>query len=98
MSDLKDGYLDVSASKKVDVTYYQQLQEFVLREGDFLMGMSGSLGNYARVTVNELQPEFESDEDRMYFLIRLPVHAKSSNQAEVGTKSGTKFRTRCSIR
>lgn len=54
MSDLKCGHLDLSASEQVPGNYYYQLQQFALREGDFLMGMSGSLGNYARVGLQDL--------------------------------------------
>jgi len=54
MSDLKGGRLDLSACEKVPAAYHQQLRDFALRDGDFLMGMTGSLENYALVGSQDL--------------------------------------------
>jgi len=34
-----------------------------------------------------VSPEFESDDDRTHLLIRLPVHTRAVEQAEVGAQS-----------
>ncbi len=43
-------------------------------------------------------PEFESDEDRTYFLIRLPVHVRAAGQAESAVQSGAQSRAQSGAR
>ncbi len=47
-SNLGDGLVDVSEAKRVDVRFLDELPGFVVRDGDLLIGMSGSLGKIAR--------------------------------------------------
>jgi type I restriction enzyme S subunit len=54
MSDLKSGHLDLRYSAKVPSRVAAALDEFRLRTGDVLVGMSGSLTNYAIVSEKDL--------------------------------------------
>ncbi|WP_073955564.1 restriction endonuclease subunit S [Thalassospira sp. TSL5-1] len=50
MSNLKSGTITLEDSKYVDVAKVWGLENFRLSQGDFLFGMSGSIGNYGVVT------------------------------------------------
>jgi len=54
MSNLKAGRLDTIEAKRVPRALVEKLGQFALNDGDFLLGMSGSLGNYAWVTAEDL--------------------------------------------
>lgn len=54
MSDLKSGQLRFYNAKYVSEHWCNTVSEFALRDGDFLLGMSGSLTNHATVTSNDL--------------------------------------------
>ncbi|HRE83481.1 MAG TPA: restriction endonuclease subunit S [Opitutaceae bacterium] len=46
-SELKSDVIDLAEVKRVDPAFLQKLSGFVVREGDLLIGMSGSLGKIA---------------------------------------------------
>jgi type I restriction enzyme S subunit len=54
MSDLKEGHLDLTQAARVPAKIVRSLSEFRLSDGDLLLGMSGSLTNYAIVRTNDL--------------------------------------------
>ncbi len=54
MSDLKKGSLHLSDCVNVPKEYMVSHSSFALKKGDFLMGMSGSIENYATVKENDL--------------------------------------------
>ncbi len=54
MSDLKSGQLDFKNAKHVSDLWLKLCPEFALNEGDFLLGMSGSLSNHAFVSVKDM--------------------------------------------
>lgn len=54
MSDLKSGNLRFENTKYVGINWLKTSAAFSLKEGDFLIGMSGSLSNHATVTVDDL--------------------------------------------
>ncbi|MDQ2867980.1 MAG: restriction endonuclease subunit S [Verrucomicrobiota bacterium] len=47
-SNLGDDLVDISEAKRVDPNFLKQLPDFIVRDGDLLIGMSGSLGKIAR--------------------------------------------------
>lgn len=47
-SDLGDDVVDIAEAKCVDPRFLSELPSFVVRDGDLLIGMSGSLGKIAR--------------------------------------------------
>ncbi|PZR74987.1 MAG: hypothetical protein DLM73_06320 [Chthoniobacterales bacterium] len=47
-SNLGDDLVDISEAKRVDPYFLKQLPDFIVRDGDLLIGMSGSLGKIAR--------------------------------------------------
>jgi type I restriction enzyme S subunit len=47
-SDLREDRVDVTGTKRVDARFIEELPNFVVRGGDLLIGMSGSLGKIAR--------------------------------------------------
>lgn len=47
-SDLGEDLVDITDAKRVDPCFLKELPEFIVREGDLLIGMSGSLGKIAR--------------------------------------------------
>jgi type I restriction enzyme S subunit len=49
MSNLKQGYLDLTGAVRVAAKSVTGLSRFALSVGDFLVGLSGSLGNFAWV-------------------------------------------------
>lgn len=77
----------------------RRIGEF-LKELDLTEGRSTGIPKVLRVMAENGSPapEFDTDEDRTYFLIRLPVHVHAKAQLEggstphvtpqVGTKSG----------
>jgi type I restriction enzyme S subunit len=54
MSDLKQGMLDLSEAVKVSDQTVCQLSQFMLKKGDMIIGMSGSITNYAIVDEQNL--------------------------------------------
>lgn len=54
MSDLKTGSLDFKTTNFVSYGWMDTAQDFALHEGDFLLGMSGSLSNFAHVKSSDL--------------------------------------------
>ena len=54
MSDLENGRLNISSSEKLPFSFLNQFSQFSLCEGDLVVGMSGSLDNYAIVRSNDL--------------------------------------------
>lgn len=53
MSDLKKGKLQFENTKYVDASWFKLATPFILKRGDFLLGISGSLSNYAVVTEDD---------------------------------------------
>lgn len=53
MSDLKGGKLRFENTKYVSEVWLKSSAPFILKSGDFLQGMSGSLSNYAVVTKDD---------------------------------------------
>lgn len=53
MSDLKAGKLKFESAKYVSRSWLYTASPFILKRGDFLLGMSGSLSNYAVVTEDD---------------------------------------------
>jgi len=53
MSDLKAGKLRFENTKYVGESWLKLSAPFILKHGDFLLGMSGSLSNYAVVTEDD---------------------------------------------
>lgn len=47
-SDLGEEVVDITDAKRVDPRFLNELPAFVVRDGDLLIGMSGSLGKIAR--------------------------------------------------
>jgi type I restriction enzyme S subunit len=47
-SDLGDDVVDITNAKRVSPQFLEELSGFIVREGDLLIGMSGSLGKIAR--------------------------------------------------
>jgi type I restriction enzyme S subunit len=58
MSNLRNGKLDISEALRLPDAIAQErateLEQFELRPGDFLFGMSGSLSNYAWVSIKDV--------------------------------------------
>ena len=54
MSDLKDGRIDFGGCVRVKASKLKALSSFSLNSGDFLVGMSGSIDNYAIVRDTDL--------------------------------------------
>ncbi|MDZ4164205.1 MAG: restriction endonuclease subunit S, partial [Smithellaceae bacterium] len=54
MSDLDNGHLDLSGSVRIKSNQLKALSKFALHTGDFLVGMSGSIGIYAIVRKQDL--------------------------------------------
>ncbi len=52
-SDLGDDVVDLAEAKRVDAHFLNELPGFVVRDGDLLIGMSGSLGKIARYQYRE---------------------------------------------
>ena len=52
MSDLKQGSVKIENAQKV--IYSDEFKNFLLSEGDFLFGMSGSLSNYGEIKAENL--------------------------------------------
>jgi type I restriction enzyme, S subunit len=47
-SDIKDGIIDISEAKRVPPRVAEECGEYLVRKGDLLIGMSGSLGKIGR--------------------------------------------------
>ncbi len=54
MSDLNNGSLDLEGAVRIAEQKMKYLSNFALNDGDFLIGMSGSIENYAIVRKNDL--------------------------------------------
>lgn len=54
MSDLNDGHLNLDGSVRIKPSKLKALSNFELHTGDFLVGMSGSIGNFAIVREQDL--------------------------------------------
>ena len=54
MSDLKAGHLDLDSAARISEYKLRLYSKFKLHVGDFLVGMSGSIGNYAIVQEKDL--------------------------------------------
>lgn len=54
MSDLKSGKLKFENTKYVSLSWLKTSLAFSLKENDFLLGMSGSLSNYAVVSAGDI--------------------------------------------
>jgi len=54
MSDLDDGQLDLDGAARIPEKKLKRLSNYALNDGDFLVGMSGSIENYAIVRKNDL--------------------------------------------
>lgn len=54
MSDLSSGKLDLHDAVYVEESIAERLSSFQLKDGDYLVGMSGSIGNFAIVTEQDL--------------------------------------------
>jgi hypothetical protein len=60
MSNLRRGELDLEGAARVSPGQHKSLEKYALREGDVLLGLSGStgptgsLGNFARVRAADL--------------------------------------------
>ena len=54
MSDLDGGHLDLTGSVRIKSNQLKEFSKFALHAGDFLVGMSGSIGNYAIVRKQDL--------------------------------------------
>ncbi len=86
LEDLKQG-------KAVSRRYRNRRIGEFLKELDLTEGRSTGISKIIKAMAanGSPAPEFETDEDRTYFLIRLPVHAKATAWAEEGTTEvGTK--------
>jgi type I restriction enzyme S subunit len=57
-SDIGDDIVDTTQAKKVSPKFLSTLPEFVVKEGDLLIGMSGSLGKIARY--DDPQPSLQN--------------------------------------
>ena len=54
MSDLDNGKIDLDGAARITEQKLKYLSNFALNDGDFLVGMSGSIGNYAIVRKKDL--------------------------------------------
>jgi len=54
MSDLEDGQLDLASAARVPEELANEKKQFELRAGDLLVGMSGSIDNFAVVQEDDL--------------------------------------------
>lgn len=54
MSNMKNGRLDLSQAKCLDKTALEKFKSFVLQPGDLLLGMSGSIENFAELHADDL--------------------------------------------
>ncbi|MDP9098681.1 MAG: restriction endonuclease subunit S [Verrucomicrobiota bacterium] len=52
-TDLREDLVDVSSAKRVDPRFLEELPGFIIRDGDLLIGMSGSLGKISRYQHDE---------------------------------------------
>jgi ATP-dependent DNA helicase RecG len=79
---------DLRVGKAITRRYRNRRIGEFLKELDLTEGRSTGIPKVLRVMAENGSPapEFDTDEDRTYFLIRLPVHAGAIRQ--VGTKSG----------
>lgn len=68
MSDLKSGKISLENAAWVSHQYLKKLPNFLLRSGDFLVGMSGSIGNFAIVR-KEDEPAFLNQRVGRFVLI-----------------------------
>ena len=57
-SDLRGGLVDVSQSKRVSPRFIKELSDYMVRDGDLLIGMSGSLGKISRY--HEQEPALQN--------------------------------------
>ena len=80
---------DLRAGKAVSRRYRNRRIGEFLKELDLAEGRSTGIPKVLRVMRENGSPppEFESDEDRTHFLIRLPVHTRAETTAGVGAQS-----------
>jgi type I restriction enzyme S subunit len=52
-SDIEGDIIDISGAKRVPARVMEECSEYLIREGDLLIGMSGSLGKIGRYTASE---------------------------------------------
>jgi len=69
-TNLREDVVDISEAKCVDSRFLNELPGFVVRDGDLLIGMSGSLGKIARYE----QPEPALQNQRTGLLVVKPEH------------------------
>ncbi len=83
---LNSPYEDLRAGKAITRRYRNRRIGKFLKELDLTKGRSTGIPKVLRVMAENGSPapEFETDKDRTYFLIRLPIHAGATPQ--VGTK------------
>ena len=81
---------DLRVGKAVSRRYRNRRIGEFLKELDLTEGRSTGIPKILKVMAENGSPapEFETDDDRTSFLIRLPVHARAMGQAEAGTKPG----------
>ncbi len=81
---------DLRAGRAISRRYRNRRIGEFLKELDLTEGRSTGIPKILKVMQGNGSPapEFESDEDRTYFLIRLPVHTRAMAQAEEGARSG----------
>ena len=90
---------DLRAGKAITRRYRNRRIGEFLKELDLTEGRSTGIPKVLRVMAENGSPapEFDTDEDRTYFLIRLPVHVHAKAQLEGGStphvtpEVGTKF-------
>lgn len=80
---------DLRAGKAVSRRYRNRRIGEFLKELDLTEGRSTGIPKILKVMKENGSPtpEFESDDDRSFFVIRLPVHAKAIAQIEAGARS-----------
>ena len=52
-SDIREAFVDISQVKRVSSSFLEQLTGFIVKKGDLLVGMSGSLGKIAKYKSDE---------------------------------------------
>ena len=86
--------VDFQAGKAVSRRYRNRRIGEFLKELDLTEGRSTGVPKILRAMKRNGSPppEFESDEDRTYFLVRLPVHPRVEDAAPLGPRLGDQVR------
>lgn len=86
--------MDLQAGKAVSRRYRNRRIGEFLKELDLTEGRSTGVPKILRAMKSNGSPppEFESDEDRTYFLIRLPVHPRAGGKSLLGPQVGDQVR------